>query len=69
MKGKVDKTGVWPTILCGLESVTEHKKADQVLRFSLGMTQLYKIRHEYGGLAVHETADSLQEIFLQLLVF
>lgn len=45
---------MWPTILCGFESVAEHKKAElQVLRFSLGMTQLDKIRHGYGGSAVH----------------
>ena len=55
MKEKVYKTVVTPAMLCGLETIALRKKQDaemedaevKILRFSLGVTRLDRIRNDY----------------------
>ena len=75
MKGKVYKTMVRPAMLCGLEVVTLTKRQEaelevaelKMLRFSLGVTRMDRIRSNYirGTAHMGRIADKVREARLR----
>ncbi|KAK3554170.1 hypothetical protein QTP70_019102 [Hemibagrus guttatus] len=75
IKGKVYRTGVRPAMLYGLETVSLRKRQEselevaelKILRFSLGVTRLDRIRNEYirGTANVGRLGDKVREARLR----
>ncbi|KAK3560749.1 hypothetical protein QTP86_016542, partial [Hemibagrus guttatus] len=75
IKGKVYRTVVRPAMLCGLETVSLRKRQEselevaelKMLRFSLGVTRLDRIRNEYirGTAHVGRLGDKVREARLR----
>ncbi|KAK3511370.1 hypothetical protein QTP70_005295 [Hemibagrus guttatus] len=75
IKGKVYRTVVRPAMLYGLETVSLRKRQEselevaelKMLRFSLGVTRLYRIRNEYirGTAHVGRLGDKVREARLR----
>ncbi|KAK3543382.1 hypothetical protein QTP70_018404, partial [Hemibagrus guttatus] len=75
IKGKVYRTGVRPAMLYGLETVSLRKRQEselevaelKMLRFSLGVTRLDRIRNEYirGTAHVGRLGDKVREARLR----
>ena len=69
MKGKVYKVAVRTAILYGLETVAQTKRQEmevaelEMLRFSLGVTRMDKIRNEYirGAAQVGKFGEKTRE--------
>ncbi|KAK3531933.1 hypothetical protein QTP86_001271 [Hemibagrus guttatus] len=79
IKGKVYRTVVRPAMLYGLETVSLKKRQEselevaelKMLRFSLGVTRLDRIRNEYirGTAHVGHLGDKVRESFERIVLF